>query len=197
MVKIFTGESTLGFSDHELYDQYMAEQKKKHDRTKQDTAPGNTTSVRKLSYTFQDLTMADYEAAQILVNMSSSSSHQLEAAQTMVAMSQSSGAASARAPAPTPVSAFNVTASVLGNPKISVRKYHLWKASGVKKYSEYLAWKEDYMDVDLPELPHVKDLQSGACDDAFYKKKDKKGREERRLFRKTKVAYWNSHLLQA
>jgi hypothetical protein len=133
MVNIYTGNTpTPGFTDGELHEQCMAKQKKKYGGANQDAASADKPDVRTMSYSFEGLTLADFEAAQLLVNMSSSSPYQepsahLEAAQTMIAMSQSGIAVPASAPSssPAPVlgSATNVSAATLaGNPKISLHE---------------------------------------------------------------------------
>ena len=40
---------------------------------------------------------------------------------------------------------------------ITIREYTLWKASGVKAYSEYLVWKNNHMDVDPPVMVKLRD----------------------------------------
>jgi hypothetical protein len=158
MVNIYTGNApTPGFTDRELHEQYVAKQKKKYSGANQDATSSDKSDVRTISYSSEDLALADFEAAQILINMSSSSpyqdpSAQLEAAQTMIGMSQSGipvpASASSSSPAPVPGPATNISAA---NPKISLHEDSPWEASGIKKYSEYLAWKDIHMDFEPSE----------------------------------------------
>jgi len=85
------------------------------------------------------------------------------------------------------------------NKKITVREYHLWKASGIKTYDEYLS-KKPHTDVQLPEWPRVKNLPGlpGGADDPDYLESVKQ-REEEHLRRVRKYGYreleWGSHLM--
>jgi hypothetical protein len=164
MVNIYSGNApTPGFTGRELHEQYTAKQKKKYGGVNQDAASTDNFGGRTMFHSFEDLALADVEAAQILVNMRSSSpyrdpSAQLDAAQTMIAMRQCSIPVTTSAPSsfPPPVSGptTNVSAIILvGSTKISLHEYGLWKASGVKEYSEYLAWKNIHMGFEPSKTP--------------------------------------------
>jgi hypothetical protein len=167
MVNVYTGNTpNPNFTDRELHEQYMTEQKTKYGGANQDAAPADKPDVGGLPYSVEDMTLADFEVAQILVNMSSSSPHQdpstqIEAAQAMIVLSQSGVPASASVPAPSsapvPGLATAVPASTCRSyPKITLPEYSLWKASGRKKYSEYLTWKKNWMDLEPADTPPQK-----------------------------------------
>ncbi|KAH4601438.1 hypothetical protein HBI56_059910 [Parastagonospora nodorum] len=85
------------------------------------------------------------------------------------------------------------------NRKITIRDYHLWKATGIKTFDEYLNQKP-HKDVELPKRRPVKNLPGlpGGADDPNYLESVKEQEEEHlRRVRKygRRELMWPSHLL--
>lgn len=171
MVNFYTGNKpTPDVSDLELFREYKAEQKKKHGSV----WDKRLNTVGQVSKLYKDLAITDNASNQVTY---------VDEAMLDVDAPVSN---IAKKPAPS-------------NRKITVREHHLWKASGIKTYDEYLS-KEPQTHVEFPKWPRVKDLPGlpGGADDPDYLESLKE-REEEHLRRVRKYGRreleWGSHLL--
>ncbi|EAT84024.2 hypothetical protein SNOG_08856 [Parastagonospora nodorum SN15] len=163
MVNFYTGnDPTPGFSELELYRQYKVEQKKKHGSVSK-KRPDTTVSVGQVSKLYRDLAITDNVSKQ-----ADNSYDHLNDYDDDEAMLDADAPVSNILEKPAP-----------SNRKITIRDYHLWKATGIKTFDEYLNQKP-HKDVELPKRRPVKNLPGlpGGADDPNYLESVKEQEEE-------------------